>query len=232
MVHLYLIPSWFLGYDIGLELVFAIITLIVSIFAFKVYKLSEQRQPKLFSTAFLFISMAYFCKAFLNFLVLSKLNENISVALKIASVSTLNFIGVYFYIILLSIGLVTLAYMTFRVRNAKIYSLLLIIAVMYLFFTSNPLLPYHIISSILLVYIFIHYLFNYIGKKRINTMLVLIAFGLLLFGNIHFMFSVVSQEFSFLNSELYYVIAHFLELVAYLLILTNLILIIKNEHKK
>jgi hypothetical protein len=224
MVHEYFMPAWFLGYNVALHLVFAIITLLVSIFAFRIHRLSGQRQPKLFATAFLFISLAFFIEATLNFLILHKINENISLALKIISVSNLNLIILNAHLILFTVGLMTLAYMTFRIKSAKAYSLLLIINLVALFLASNPLLFYYITSFILLVYIFIHYLLNYLSKKRINSLLVFIAFVLLSLSNIPILFSVM-------HHEIFYAVGHFIELFAYLLILINLILVLKHEQK-
>jgi hypothetical protein len=224
MVHLYLVPAWFLGYDIVLQVIFALITLAVGIFALRISKISSQRSVKLFGISFLLISIAYFIKAFLNFMIMSRLNENISLALKVISVNVLNLIALNIHVVLFSIGLITLAYMTFRVKSAKIYTLSLILVLVAIFFAADTLTVYYIISSILLIYIFLHYLINYLNKKKINTLLVMIAFALLLFGNIHFIFSLE-------NSTIYYVIGHFLELSAYTLILINLILVRKNEQK-
>jgi hypothetical protein len=224
MVHLYLMPAWFLGYDITLHLVFAIITLIVSAFAFRIYRLSAQRQPRLFATAFFFISMAYFMSALLNFLLLTRLNENVCIALKVASASALTMIGTYIYLLLFSIGLITLTYMTLRVRSAKIYFLLTITALVSILMSAEPVPLYHLISSVMLVYIIIHYAFDYSNKKKPNAMLMLAAFALLLLGNVHLIFPIT-------GSPAYYVFAHCLELIAYAFILINLILVQRHEKK-
>lgn len=220
MVNIYLAPRWFFGYDVMLELAFAVITLIVGIYAFKVYKLSGQRQSKLFGIAFLFISVSYFIQSFLNFAIISKLNEKICTALKINSVDVLNSIGLYAYMLFFITGLITLVYMTLRFKSVKTYSLSLIIIILSLLFTSNSLHLFYLLSSILLIYIFIHYFLNYLNNKKLNTLLILIAFAFLLFGHIHFIFSV--------DHGLYYVIGHFLEIIAYTLILINLILVVKK----
>lgn len=225
MVHLYLMPNWFLGYDVALHLAFAAITLMVSIFAFRIYRLSGQRQPRLFATAFFFVSMAYLFNTLMHFLMLSKLNDNVCSAFKLASVVALELIGSYLYMALFGIGLVTLAYMTFRVKSVKAYSLLIIFFFIPFFFTTEPLQLYHFLSSVLLLYVITHYLVNFLSKKKLNALLMLAAFTFLLFGNIHFMFSIT-------EGEGYYVIAHLIELIAYLLILSNLILVQRHEQKK
>lgn len=225
MVHLYLMPGWFLGYDVALHLAFAAITLIVSIFAFRIYRLSGQRQPRLFATAFFFVSMAYLFNTILHFLMLSKLNDNVCSAFKLASVAALELIGTYFYIALFGIGLITLAYMTLGVKSSKAYSLLIMFFFTPFFFTIEPLHLYHLLSSVLLIYVIIHYLVNFLSKKKTNALLMLAAFAFLLFGNIHFLLSIT-------ESEGYYVIAHLLELIAYLLILSNLMMVQRHEQKK
>jgi len=220
MANLYMVPNWFLGYDLILELAFAIISLIVSIYSFKIYRLSEQTQSKLFGIAFLFISISYFIQSFLNFTIISKLNENIRIILKIISVNVLNTIGIYAHILFFITGLITLTYMTLKIKSAKTYSLLFITIILSLVFSSNKLYLFYLLSSILLIYILIHYLTNYLKNKQSKTLLVLAAFAFLLFGSIHFIFAV--------NHSLYYVIGHSLELIAYLLILINLILVVRK----
>jgi len=224
MVNIHSIPAWFFGYDILLEIAFALISLTVALYAFKMYKLSDQESSKLFGFAFLFISISYFIQSFLNFAILSKLNENICTLMKVQSVDSFNVIGIYVHMIFFIIGLVTLAYMTFNLKNKKLYSILLILAILPILFSVNQLYVFYMISSLLLAYILIHYTSNYLGNRQTKTMMVLIAFLFLLFSNLHFIFSV--------NHSLYYVIGHFLELIAYSLILLNLILVFKNVKKK
>ncbi len=225
MANLYIIPASFFGYqsfsyDAILELAFAIITLIVAIYAFKVYKLSQEKQSKLFGIAFLFISASYFIWSIINFGILEKFENSIPNYVNISNINALITIGVYIHILLFITGLVTLAYMTFKIKSPKIYSLLLILTLISLSFSSNVIFLFYLLSSLLLIYIVLHYLINYINHKQARTLLVLIAFIFILFSTIHFIFSV--------NHALYYIIGHFVELVAYFLILINLILVIKK----
>src|SRR4030042_337553 len=134
MANIYLVPNWFLGYDILLELAFAIVSLIVGIYAFKIYRLSEQQESKLFSIAFFSISVSYFIQSFLNFAIISELNENISILLRINNINTMNSLGIFAHMIFFMAGLITLVYMTLRIRSVKAYSLLLIIIMLSLIF--------------------------------------------------------------------------------------------------
>lgn len=220
MAHIYLVPGWFVGYDIALELAFAIITIIVSLYAFKIYRLSGQSQSRLFGLSFLFISISYVIQSLLNFAIMEQLEENISRAIALNNVALLNFIGIFIHIIFFMSALITLSYMTLRVRSAKVFSLLCAITFLALFFSTNKLTMYYVLASLMLIYICIHYLGNYWNNRQTKALLVFIGFVFLLFGTIHFIFSV--------NQAFYYFLGHALELIAYIFILINLILVVKK----
>jgi hypothetical protein len=220
MAHPFMIPSWFFSYSILFTFAFAIITLIVGLFAFKIYKLSEQKSAKLFGIAFIFISLHYFIQSFLNLSIISTLAQNICDAMKIDSINVLNIMGAYSHMFLFVIGLATLTYMTLKTSNKTIYALLLALPLTSIAIVGNKLYLFYAMASIFLIFIVIHYLKNYLKNRQFKTLFVLMAFIFLLFGNLHFIFSV--------NHGLYYVIGHFLELIAYLLILLNLILVLKK----
>jgi hypothetical protein len=215
-----MVPSWFFNYGMLFELAFAIITLIVGIFAFKIHKLSEQKSAKLFGISFIFISLHYFIQSLLNFSILSTLNQNVCNLMKIDSVNSLNIMGAYSHMLFFIIGLATLTYMTLKIKNKTAYTLLLAITLVSIIFSENKLLLFYATASTFLIFITIHYIKNYLKNKQIKTLFILIAFIFLLFGNLHFIFSV--------NHATYYVIGHFLELIAYLLILLNFILVQKK----
>jgi hypothetical protein len=220
MVDIFLIPTWFFGYDVLLELAFAIITLVVGLYSYKVYKLSGRKQVQTFSIAFFLISVAYLMQSITNFLIISKLNENVCQVLKINSITTLNNLGFYAYMLFFIIGLLILTHTTIKAKNEKLYSLLFVITLLAIIFSTNKLYIFYLLASVLLAYMVWYYFNNYLKNKQAKTLLVLAAFIFLLFGRIHFLVSV--------NHGLFYMIGHFLELIAYILILINLILIIRK----
>jgi len=220
IIYMYSSPDWFFGYSIFMELFFMLIILAVSYYSLKVYKLTGQRQAKLFSLAFLFIAAAYLVQSLFSLSIIYSLNQVVSDALRIIGVNTFNMTIFFLRSTFFLSGLVTLTYMTFKESSKKAYSLILILVFFSMILSWNRAYTFYLFSSIFLIYIASYYLVNYLKKKRLNTLLVLIAFIFLLFGSIHFIFSV--------NHALFYVIGHFLELIAYILILINLILVIKK----
>jgi len=220
MIEYAIVPHWFMGYNIILELIFFVITLLVGTYALKIYQLSTQRQSKLFGISFLMIALAYLIQSVLNFAA----GQSMAQGCNMQSMSLVHYLGnagIYAHIILFTSGLVTIAYMTLKIKDAKAYLLFLAAILGVLAFGSNPIYLYYVISSMLLVYISFYYLRNYLQSKKTNALIILIAFLFLLFGKIHFIFSI--------NHGSFYVAGHFLELVAYSLILINLLTVIRRK---
>ena len=104
-------PSWFFGWDVGFELVFAIILLTISIFAFKAYKISDQKKIKYIGYGFLFIGISYIIQSVFNFLIISKLDDNLCRIILLKQIVLLEALALYFHLTLWTIGLMFLVYM-------------------------------------------------------------------------------------------------------------------------
>lgn len=212
-MDVHLIPSWFFGAHIVFQLIFMILTAIIGIYAIKVYKLTNKNQVKLFSIAFILFSIHYLIQSALNFFIYFNTASELKYILY----------GTYSHMIIFIIGLIALLMMSLDIKNIKSFLLITIISLIAVFFSENKLYIFFLLASIFLIYISYFYLKNYMKNKNTTSMISFIAFMFLLFGNIHFLFSV--------NHETFYVITHFLELIAYTLIIINLKLI-KNVKKK
>jgi len=213
-------PSWFYGYDIVLELFFAVISLVVAAFAFRLYKKTSQRNLALFSTAFSLIGFSYLIQSIINFLILSKVNETVCRAIKIQSVASFNTFGLLVHIFFMTIGLSVLVYLASKQEKVRMLFLLSLISLLGIFLSKNTIYTFYLFSTIFLAFISWHFISNYLKNKKSKTLLIAIAFLFLLFSSLHFLISV--------NHQLFYAIGHILELIAYLLILINYYLILKK----
>ena len=209
-----IIPPWFVGYNIILEFLFALISFAVSYYAFKVYRISAQRPARLFGIAFLCIGIAYAVQSLLNLGIVDYVGRNTFVTYTI---------GIYIHMALWIVALTTLAHVACKLSNRHFYVLLLSSLLLSIFFSANAGFLFYLLSSLLLVFISVFYFQNYVKNKQLNTMLVLMAFLFLLFGKIHFLFA--------LDHGAYYVIGHVLELAAYAFILANLVLVLRHGQK-
>ncbi|MFH1848659.1 MAG: hypothetical protein ABH879_00570 [archaeon] len=219
MVLLSVSPGWFYGYDVILEMFYAIISLAVAALAFRIYRKTSQRNVGLFGASFFLIGTSYLIQSIINFLIISEINENICQAIKIQSVFVFNYLGMLVHVFFMTAGLSVLVYLTCRQEKARMLFLLMGISLSGIFLSRNITYAFYLFSTMFLSVICWHFISNHMRNKKSKTMLTAVAFLFLLFGNLHFIVSV--------NHGLFYVIGHLLGLVAYLLILTNYYLIRK-----
>ncbi len=220
MSFTYLAPEWFFGYDVILELLFAIVTLMVSLFAFRMYKATDQDQIRLFGISFSFISVSYFIQSVFNYLMISKANENICNAFKIRSIVLFDTAGLHTHILFMTAGLILLVYMAFKIDDIRVLWLMVLLTLLGIFLNQDIQYMFFLFSTIYLIYLSWHFIKNYLRNRQSKTLLVAIAFVFLLFGMFHFLFSV--------DHRLFYVVGHLLELVAYLMLLLNFYLVRKK----
>jgi hypothetical protein len=220
MVHISFIPDWFLSFGIIFELAFALITLFVSIYSFRVYRLSEQKKSRTFGIAFLLISISYFIQFFINLAIIAELNEKVLSVMEFRNLITLDNIAIFFHMIFFIFGLITLIYMILGGKNRFIYIISLVVSTLFIFLSANNMAFFYVFSSLLLIFILSDYAGNYIKNRNGKTLLVMVAFFCLLVGHLDFIFLV--------NSPIFYVVGNVLELAAYILILINLIRVIKK----
>jgi len=219
---LYTVPQWFFSLSLVLNIVFALTTLFVSYYAFKVYKLSEQRGTKLFGISFLIIAAAYLVRIILNSLIAGAFDDN-TLSLTWNNVYTLSALATYSYMFLFVVSLTTLAYTTFKVKSSRTYTLLLLLVLTALYFTCVKATTFYILTTLLLLYISSHYFNEYLKDKNKRMLLMMGSFLLLLLSAILFMYA---------STPFYFVFANIIELAAYLGILTNLIAVLKHGQKK
>lgn len=217
-MHLYLIPTWFFSYSILFSIIFGIITLVVGLYALKVYRLSNQEQSKIFGIAFILIASSYFVRAITTLVLFVKLR--LLQTIQLANFDLFTDIGIFIQITLLFAGFIALVYMTLRIKNPRLYFLLLSLCLAPLFLTEFNLTITHILLALILIYITGHYLICYLNNCQIRNITVLIAFAILMLVHIDLVFSLIDG--------FYYILGDILSFIAYLLILINLILITKK----
>lgn len=220
----YLIFTWFLRFSTFLHLGFTLMTFLVGIYAFKMYKLAHKNELKLFSLAFLLFSLSYLIAFILDMSVIMNITRHGKGLIITTVPSALRAIALLTFAMLFVFGLVLLCYMTFKACRKSILLLLLGLTIIPIALDKNPIMLFHVISSVLLGYLVFFYLCNYTSNKHFSSFLVLLAFIFLFFGHLQLIFSV--------KYAMFYVLGDMLELVAYLFILANLVLINRKHVKK
>lgn len=219
MTQFYLVPRWFFGYDIALELIFGAITLLIALYSFKIYRLSALRECRVIGWGFLSMSLGYFTWSALNLYVTSQLNTS-GLDIPLQHLFSVAVLGVSAHIFFLVMGVATLAYMALPGRSNRLYSVLVTLSLLIVVFALNKALAFYFVSSFLLFVVLLHYVKVYNTRRHQGTLLLLLAFFFIFLGNVVFIFAAL-HAFP-------YVIGHILHLFGYLLALASLISILRS----
>jgi hypothetical protein len=220
MAYLYLSPDWFLGYDVALELLFALVSLLVGILALRVHKESGQPFVKLFGAGFIFIAASYFLHALFNLIIISEARQNPYLAINFITYAYLKTLGFYAHLFFMTLGLSILAYMTFKTDKQQLFWLLFLLSLAGITLSKNDLYTFYITTTILTFFISLHFTINFVRNKNTKTFLVFLAFLLLFISKLHFVFSI--------HNNMLYALGHIIELIAYGLIGWNFYLVRKR----
>jgi hypothetical protein len=181
-------------------------------------------KSRLFSFAFLFISLSYIVQTILNFIIMEQLDEGITALINLNSVYLLNLFGIYLHATLFLVGLLLLAYIALKIYSVRTFILLLILIFTTLYFSMYKTFMLYLLSTVLLGFILSYYLTNYWNNRKATTFLVAIAMILLFIGYLFFIFAI--------DSTAYYVLGHIFELSAYVLVLVNMLFILRLGKQK
>lgn len=213
-VTYYFAPTWFIKIGIIFEALFAIILIIISLTALKFYRVSKQKKLRMFSAAFGSIALYYIIKSLINADLLT--SDSLTRA-KLLDLGQLTLIAHIFFMLA---GLIILLYLSLKIQNNRLFSLLIIIIFVTAFVSRNNVVIFHVISTILLSFLSLHYYESYKKKPHKNNLIVFFAFLLLLIANLDFIFSYYDP--------ILFVVGHFIEFTSYLLFLISLINIFKK----
>ncbi|NCO11816.1 hypothetical protein CO038_02470 [Candidatus Pacearchaeota archaeon CG_4_9_14_0_2_um_filter_39_13] len=218
MAQFYLIPSWFFGFGLILEVLFGIITLAVAAYSFLVYKYCLEREFKLFGFGFLALAFSYFSWAFVSWYIPFKIGD-VQEIVSLDGFSGLIGIGVYAHAFLFLIGLTTLTYLTFDIKGKRNYGLLLSLVLILLVFAEQKIVAFYFTSALLMLYVLFYYGRGYVDGEGPKNPFLLLAFFFLFLGSVDFTLSAVNH--------VHYVVGHVFYLIGYGFILVNFVVMLK-----
>lgn len=211
----HLIPHWFVEAGIIIEVFLALIALTTAFFAFRLCKGIPQRTVRSLGVAYGSLGIAYTLVAGYNLLTTggNPYDPEVAVPLVIlfAPVVTLAFI------VLSLFGITLLLYLTLKQPSIQIFFLLFVGSIVAVFLSRDVLFSYILFSSFYLIFLAMYFIRNYLANKKPHTLMIALAFFLLVLSRIDFLFSWFNP--------LFYVFAHFFELISFSLILASVIYI-------
>ncbi len=223
MEILYKLPSWFANYDSFIQIFFAVVCFLVTLYSYRLYKISKHRSIKLFSISFLLIGISYIAWPVIGFFTTYPLNKS-TLGVLVENSELAGLISVYVHVLFFIVGLVTLVYMTLKKEDLRLYLLLLSLTVFPIIIAIEKTNLIYILSAILIFFVLVHYYNLYSETKNKKIFTFFLAFLILFFASLDFIFSD--------NNNIYYVGGHFLMLISYLLILVRLAINYRKWQKK
>jgi len=214
MKYNYIIHDWFFGFDIAMELLFAVIVIALSIVSARIYFITRETKIGLFSAAFGMIGISYIIWATANILFVKAVSEGFR-EITFDKFLHYDIFAAYAFMVLFTTGLLFLVFTSCDFKGVRAFSLVLGLSLMVIGASQYKLVTFRILSVFFLIFIVFHYINEYATNKNSKTFWILIAFTLLMLGSADFMFS---SKYHYA-----YVIGHVLELSAYLVMLSVLV---------
>lgn len=219
MNSLYIVPSWFAGFDSVLELLFGLVTLVIAFYSYRIYRLSGQRETKLFALAFLSMAFSYLLWPVLNFFEVIDYRFLIHF-LAYGSGAYVLWILLYAHALLFVLGAATLVYIALGFKSQRVYTLVVSLSLLVVVLSKQPAIAFPFVSALLLFYVCVHYCSEYFKARSEIRGLVLWSFSLIFLGMVQFVFATMHH--------MPYVIGHILTFTGYLLLCFALIKTIKR----
>lgn len=203
-------PSWFLGVDVFFELVFALITLGIAAYSFRLARIIKNRNYYHFTAAFLLFATSYGIRLLINLLIYSKyLPPGNSLGDQ-----WIHFAGFYLSSIIFLAGIVMLLSTTFsKTNDIRPVVMLFLASVIGFIFAWNKLFYLFSVLILFLLMICWHYFLTYYKRQNYVTLAILGAFLLILLGQINHLFRLGSML---------YALGHLFELLGYAALLVIL----------
>lgn len=200
-------PGWFFGTDAVLELVSAVITLLVFLFARKAYKLTDDRRYFWTSIAFGALSVALLARAAADFVFENIIRTGGGVLVKV-SYSDL-FLLAYGAHIALSLGAyVILASLSYKVHNKRLAAMILFALIAAMYYSNSYFRSFYMASFAVLVFIAWNQLNNYFARPLTTRLFVFLSYAFLAAAQATFLMETVEKSF--------YVGAQLFQLAAFL----------------
>lgn len=221
-------PDWFLGSDVSIEIFSFLILFIISILAFRNYKLSEKKSTLHLGLGFLFIAIAGFASVIAKFPIYYDFGIVKEIGNAVVNYDIVRTVDVFYYICFFFSRFFTLLglYVLYKLPLERISGefFLYVYFITIISMLSQPFyFVHHFTALILLVFIINKYSKIYLKERARNTKTLVVAFVLLAFGQWIFLFSKLSAI---------YVLGQLVQLAGYITLLMLIIKIIQDGKKE
>ncbi|MEM3126585.1 MAG: hypothetical protein QW331_00755 [Candidatus Woesearchaeota archaeon] len=221
------IPQWFHGWDIVIDSISVLAALLISLFSYRAYKLTDNKKYFVFFLAFLLIGLSFILKigihAWLYYKIFTENTGKITVQ-ELSGILDVKVVGSFLYRLSMLLGLLAIFSLLNRINNVSVNFLFVYFIAILTFFSNYVNFVYHITATVMLFIICSLLKENAKRKKTASATLVFIAFTLLLASQLLFVFEAMQIEL--------YAIGESVQLLGFSALIIEYILVWYHGNKK
>jgi hypothetical protein len=219
-------PSWFTGVDIALEMVSVAVSFLLFFLAFKLYKISNEKNFLRFSFGFFAISASYVIKILSDIYLYTNINTTTRpwinlIMYRLSTIEFVNIFGNLAHRFLLLLGFLILLVVYLRIKDKRVIFLLSYFVFIISAFSAWSFLLFQTTMAMVAGTVGIHVLMKFIESRKKAMLRSTIAFGLLFAAQACFMFTF------FLERQMF-VIGHILQASGFLVLLLTYFMVLKK----
>jgi len=219
----------FYSIDSFVEFLIIIVSIIISYYSHRVYKLINDKNYQFFSFAFLSIAISFVFKILSNLTILNKItleNANFIFVIwhQLEYMQLINFWSFIFYKTFHLIGFLILFFIVTRTKNKEKIFLFIYFCIVAIFLSIYFNFIFHLTTVFILFSLTFHFYENHKKINSTNSLLVFIAFLIMLISHFFFVFSDMSP--------LFYLTGEILLLIGFLSLLVNQIKLKKENRRR
>jgi len=217
-----------IGFSSIVELLSLLMSLAIGWSAYRIYRITKEKKYFYFSTAFIFITIAFLIRAFLNAGIYFGRRDVVEIAISTSIISVHKALSIVYLMLMIS-AYVILIILTFKIRDFHLVSLLAIFVLTSVVATYENFVVFPILSLLLLLYL-IQYYYTAYTKKHNKTQLA-IMWGFIVIA-LSQLLSAVVISLRILNTihlrDEWLVASTLIQLLGYTILLGSLISVLKK----
>jgi hypothetical protein len=215
-------PQWFYGFDVILDFITIVTSILIGYFSIKSYYITKERNYLYLGSAFYLISIGFIIKSLTFLSIYFKLMTPYTHLIQkvFVEIEIIYLVGIFFYKLLVLTGFLTLFSFSQKLKSNNIFFMM----IFFLFFLSFLIIKSEFLFHILIIgmigYVVDYFIKNYRKNKTKGAKLVRDGFIMLLISQIAFVFIILNPHF--------YIIGEILQMISFLMLLT----VYMRVHKK
>jgi hypothetical protein len=224
-----LTPDWFIGKDILIDVFSFVVLLFFFLLCIKNYKLDKNKKLLYLGVGFAMIGLGELASIFTKLVLYydtvftRTIGQLVISSHVVSTVDTFYYIGFFFFRVLALLGLYVIYRLPMKEPQWEEFSLAAFFIIIISILSQDMAYLFRLTAIVILALILKNYYLVYAKNKSKNTLVLLIAFSILMFSNLVYLFA---------WSDVVYVTANFIELVSYIILLVLVIRILEYGKKK